>query len=242
LSAGQWERHVSRKLRRPHAATRRIALFGGTFDPIHEGHLAVARAAERRFHFDEVHFIPAAHPPHKPASDLLPFAHRFAMVALACAGQPRFVPSLAEANNGASAGASYSVDTVRRFQREICRPGDQIYFLLGADSFLEIGTWKEYETLLGLCDFVVASRPGFSSDALRQVIPQRLMAKRSGDSRSHHSTIPLVRTTVYLLDTVASRVSATAVRRRLDHGRSVHGLVPRAVEDYIIQQALYRDR
>ena len=246
MSARQSEGRAARTRRRSRAGARKIALFGGTFDPIHEGHLAVARAAERRFHFDEVHFIPAAHPPHKPASDLLPFAHRFAMVALACAGQPRFVPSLAEANNGSeagsAAGASYSVDTVRRFQREINRPGDQLYFLLGADSFLEIGTWKEYETLLGLCDFVVASRPGFGRDSLRQVIPQRLLAKRAGDSRSDRGAIPLLRTTVHLLDTVASRVSATAVRRRLDLGRSVHGLVPRAVEDYIIKQALYRDR
>jgi nicotinate-nucleotide adenylyltransferase len=231
---------AARPQRRPRA--RRIALFGGTFDPIHEGHLAVAKAAERRFHFDEIHFIPAAHPPHKPAGNLLPFAHRFAMVALACAGQPRFVPSLAEANNGSAAGASYSVDTVRRFQREICRPADQLYFLLGADSFLEIGTWKEYETLLGLCDFVVASRPGVSAQSLRQVIPQRLLAEVGGRSRDARGTISLRRTTVYLLETVASRVSATAVRRRLDLGRSVRGLVPRAVEDYIIKQALYRDR
>jgi nicotinate-nucleotide adenylyltransferase len=203
----------------------------------------VARAAERRFHFDELHFIPAAHPPHKPASELLPFAHRYAMVALACEGHPRFVPSLAEANsNGPAAGASYSVDTVRRFQREVCRPGDQLFFLLGADSFLEIGTWKEYETLLGLCDFVVASRPGFSMNALRRVIPQRLLDKRLGQSRPGSGAIRLLRTTVHLLDTVASRVSATAVRRRLDLGRSVHGLVPCGVEEYIIKQALYRDR
>src|SRR5262245_31558166 len=161
------------------------------------------------------------------------------MVALACAGEPRFVPSLAEANNGTASGASYSVDTVRRFRREICRPGDQIYFLLGADSFLEIGTWKEYETLLGLCDFVVAHRPGVSSNSLRRVIPQRLLAKRDGNSRT---SVPLLRTTVHVLNTVASRVSATAVRTRLDRGYSVHGLVPRAVEDYIIKQALYRDR
>jgi len=234
---------ASRRQHRSRTGSRRIALFGGTFDPIHEGHLAVARAAERRFHFDEVHFIPAAHPPHKPASELLPFAHRFAMVALACAGQARFVPSLAESNsNSAAAGASYSVDTVRRFQREICRPSDQIYFLLGADSFLEIGTWKEYETLLGLCDFVVASRPGFSGDALRRVIPLRLMANQPRDSRPNRGAIRLLRTTVHLLDTVASRVSATAVRRRLDGGRNVHGLVPRAVEEYILKQALYRER
>jgi nicotinate-nucleotide adenylyltransferase len=233
---------LGRKQRRPRAGARKIALFGGTFDPIHEGHLAVAHAAERRFHFDEIHFIPAAHPPHKPASNLLPFAHRFAMVALACAGQSRFRPSLAEANNGSAAGASYSVDTVRRFQREICRPGDQVYFLLGADSFLEIGTWKEYETLLGLCDFVVASRPGVSAQSLREIIPQRLLAEPAGDSRPDRSAIPLRRTTVHLLETVASRVSATAVRRRLDLGRSVRGLVPRPVEDYITKQALYRDR
>jgi nicotinate-nucleotide adenylyltransferase len=219
----------------------RIALFGGTFDPIHAGHLAVARAAERRFHFDEVHFIPAAHPPHKPASEMLPFAHRFAMVALACAGHPRFVPSLAESGmDGGAGGASYSVDTVRRFQREFCRPGDQIYFLLGADSFLEIATWKDYEILLGLCDFVVASRPGFSSHALRQMVPPELLAKGSLDSRSHPNAIPLSRTTIHLLDTVASRVSATAVRRRLDRGQSVRGLVPRGVEEYINKQALYR--
>jgi nicotinate-nucleotide adenylyltransferase len=205
--------------------------------------LAVARAAERRFRFDELHFIPAAHPPHKPPSELLPFPHRYAMVTLACEGHARFVPSLAEANsNGGAAGASYSVDTVRRFQREVCRPADQLFFLLGADSFLEIGTWKEYETLLGLCDFVVASRPGFSMNALRNVIPQRLLAKRLADSRSDRSAIRLLRTTVHLLDTVASRVSATAVRRRLDSGRSVRGLVPRGVEEYIIKQALYRDR
>jgi nicotinate-nucleotide adenylyltransferase len=233
---------LSEPRRPPRAAARKIALFGGTFDPIHEGHLAVARAAVRRFRFDELHFIPAAHPPHKPSTELLPFAHRFAMVALACATERRFVPSLAEANsNGSAAGASYTVDTVRRFQREICRPGDQLFFLLGADSFLEIGTWKEYETLLGLCDFVVASRPGFSGQSLRKVIPQRLIAKNSAGARVERNAIPLTRTTVYLLDTVASRVSATAVRRRLDTGRNVHGLVPRAVEDYIKKQALYRD-
>ena len=233
---------AARSSRHARAGTRRIALFGGTFDPIHEGHLAVARAADRRFRFDEIHFIPAAHPPHKPVSQLLPFAHRFAMVALACAGQPNFVPSLAEANNFAASGASYSVDTVRRFQREICRPGDRLYFLIGADSFLEIGTWKEYETLLGLCDFVVAHRPGVSMTSLRNVIPQRLLADPSAASPAERGAIPLRRTTVDLLESVASRVSATAVRVRLDNGRSVHGLVPKPVEDYIKKQALYRDR
>ncbi len=153
------------------------------------------------------------------------------------------MPSLAEANNGGASGASYSVDTVRRFQREICRPGDQLYFLLGADSFLEIGTWKEYETLLGLCDFVVAQpprrfrqfpAPGDPAAASGQTRRRFPRGARRDSAAAHHRAICSIR--------VASRVSATAVRRRLDHGRSVRGLVPRAVEDYIIKQALYRDR
>jgi nicotinate-nucleotide adenylyltransferase len=222
--------------RRGQQRGRRIALFGGTFDPIHVGHLAVARAAERRFHFDQTYFIPVACPPHKPASELLPFAHRFAMVALACAAHPSFVPSLAEGGPG----VSYSVETVPRMRRECCRPGDQLYFLMGADSFLDLADWNDYETLLGLCDFVVASRPGFSSDALRQVIPPRLLAPVARGASPDPRAIALRGTTVYLLDTVASRVSATGVRRRLDLGQSVRGLVPARVEEYISKQALYR--
>jgi nicotinate-nucleotide adenylyltransferase len=217
-------------------------LFGGTFDPIHLGHLAVASAAVRRFHLDTVYFIPTAHPPHKKPGEMLPFPHRLAMVALACQGHARFVPSLAESVNNGTGGPFYSVDTVRHFQREFHERGDRVYFLLGADAFLHIREWRYYETLLGLCDFIVAHRPGFPSESLRRAIPSRLLAPpaaggkgRRGDSRS----IALSRTTVWLLDTVESEVSATAVRWRLDHGRSIHGLVPKAVEEYINKQSLY---
>jgi nicotinate-nucleotide adenylyltransferase len=223
----------------------RIGLFGGTFDPIHVGHLAVARAAERRFHLDQVHFVLAGRPPHKPDIDLSPFAHRYAMVALACADHPRFLPSLAEAGaDGLGRTVFYSVDTLRCFRRKFHQPGDRLYFLLGADSFLQLSTWKNYERLLGLCDFVVASRPGFRSDALRQVIPPELLARPSAEARPDPSRGPrmiaLRRTTVYLLDTVASHVSATGVRQRLDRGQTIHGLVPPRVEEYITKQALYR--
>jgi len=151
---------------------RRIALFGGTFDPIHVGHLAVARAAERRFHLDEIHFIPTGRPPHKNRSGMASYADRYAMVALACADHPRFLPSLAESGTGhAGREIFYSVDTVRHFKQKYHGGGVHLYFLVGADSFLHIPTWKDYETLLGLCDFIVASRPGFKTDALRLVIP-----------------------------------------------------------------------
>jgi nicotinate-nucleotide adenylyltransferase len=230
------------RTRRGSAAGRRIALFGGTFDPIHTGHVAVARAAQRRFHLHQVYFIPSSHPPHKHGSELSAYAHRFAMVALACAEHLRFVPSLAEASlEGASPRIFYSVDTVRAFRRKYNRPGDRLYFLVGADSFLHLNTWKEYEKILELCDFVVANRPGFPIRALRQVIPPKLLAPQWPHARADARAIPLRRTTVHLLDTVASHVSATHVRQRLARGQSIRGLVPARVEEYIIKQALYID-
>jgi nicotinate-nucleotide adenylyltransferase len=230
----------SRGGKRKIASGRSVALFGGTFDPIHLGHLEVAQTAARRFRLDAVFFIPSAHPPHKPANALLPFAHRMAMVALACAGHPRFVPSIAEAERNGPGRPFYSVDTVRRFRRQFHKPGDRLYFLVGADAFLHIREWKDYETLLGLCDFIVAHRPGFSTDSLKRAIPQRLLAPvKSAAQDGSSRAIALRRTSIYLLDAVNSAVSGTAVRSRLDHGRSIHGLVPRAVEEYISKQSLY---
>jgi nicotinate-nucleotide adenylyltransferase len=223
------------------AGGRHIALFGGTFDPIHSGHVAVARAAERRFRLDCVFFIPSSRPPHKASSELCAYEHRFAMVALACSAHPRFVPSLAEASaNGVSPSVFYSIDTVRRFRQQFNRPGDRIYFVMGADSFLDLHAWKDYAELLQLCDFVVANRPGFRIGALREVIPPALLAPTKARITRDSRVIHLRDTTVYLLDTVASQVSATDVRQRIEHGRPVHGLVPPRVEEYITKQALYR--
>src|SRR5690348_15160445 len=157
---------------------RRIALFGGSFDPIHSGHLSVARAADRRFNFDEIHFIPASRPPHKLKQHLAPFPHRFAMVALACTEHPHFVPSLAEAGEDFSGTQlHYSVDTVRYFRHTCHEQGDRLFFIIGADAFLDIPMWKEYETLLGLCDFIIANRPGIRAEALKLVIPPDLTAR-----------------------------------------------------------------
>jgi nicotinate-nucleotide adenylyltransferase len=230
---------------------RRIALFGGSFDPIHAGHLAVARIADRRFNFDEIHFIPASRPPHKLKQHLAPFPHRFAMVALACSEHPHFVPSLAEAGEDFSGTQlHYSVDTVRYFRHSYNGPGDRVFFIVGADAFLDIPMWKEYETLLGLCDFVIANRPGIRLEALRLVIPPDLMASTNGrrDKQKEEDAIapgsPVVarlqRTTVYLLENVANEASATDIRRRANKGQSIHGLVSARVEEYILKQRLYR--
>lgn len=223
---------------------RRIALFGGTFDPIHAGHLAVARAAQKRFNLDQIFFIPCSRPAHKHFGELMPFAHRYAMVSLGCAEHPRFVPSLAEAEtDGAGRRVFYTVNTVRRFRREFSGAGDRLYFLLGADSFLDIANWKNYKTLLTLCDFVVANRPGFRFELLNRTLPPELLARpqdgRSAGSGRKATSLALRHSTVYLLDAVASDVSATDVRRRLKNGKSIRGLVPRGVEDYIKKQNLY---
>ena len=223
---------------------RRIAIFGGSFDPIHNGHLAVARAADRRFNFDEIHFIPASRPPHKLKQHLAPFPHRYAMVALACTEHPHFVPSLAEAGEDfAGTQLHYSVDTVRYFRHAHHGAGDRIFFIIGADAFLDIPMWKEYESLLGLCDFIIANRPGIRAEALKLVIPPDLMAaantKRDPDPPPSQLIAQLRRTNVYLLENVSSDVSATDIRRRAHKGQPIHGLVSARVEEYIHKQGLY---
>ena len=231
---------------------RRVAIFGGSFDPVHSGHLAVARAADRRFNFDEIHFIPASRPPHKLKQHLAPFPHRFAMVALACTEHPHFVPSLAEAGEDFSGTQlHYSVDTVRYFRHTFNGQGDRVFFIVGADAFLDIPMWKEYEALLGLCDFVIANRPGIRLEALRLVIPPDLMAgpdpardKKEKEEDSAVQGSPIVarlqRSTVYLLENVSNEVSATDIRRKANRGQSIHGLVSARVEEYILKQGLYR--
>lgn len=224
---------------------RRVAIFGGSFDPIHNGHLAVARAADRRFNFDEIHLVAASRPPHKLKQHLAAFPHRFAMVSLACSEHPHFVPSLAEAGEDFSGTQMhYSVDTVRYFRHRYHGAGDRIFFMIGADAFLDIPMWKEYETLLTLCDFIVANRPGIRMEALRLVIPPDLMARSNGKKAEEENPSPVVahlqRSRVYLLENVSSDVSATEVRKKAQRGQSMHGLVPARVEEYILKQGLYR--
>jgi len=215
---------------------RSMALFGGTFDPIHTGHLTVAQAAQRRFHLDAIHFVPSSRPPHKNKVTLTPFVHRYAMVALGCSEHANFQPSLAESEmDGAGSHVFYTIDTVRRFRREY--PDDHLFFIVGADQFLEIPTWKSYDSLLDACDFIIASRPGFKMEALRLVIPPEKLARSSSPDSNK---IALRKSVIHLLSTVASHVSSTEIRDRRQKGQTIHGLVPPRVEEYILGQALYR--
>jgi nicotinate-nucleotide adenylyltransferase len=135
---------------------RSFAIFGGTFDPIHNAHLAVARAALERFGLDHILFIPAAMPPHKTGSTRTAFEHRARMVEIACAGEPQFRVSRIEEGTA----RSYSFYTVEALQRE--NPGWEIYFLIGADAFAEIETWHRWQELVAMVKFIVVGRPGAS--------------------------------------------------------------------------------
>jgi len=130
----------------------RLALFGGTFDPIHTAHLTVAREAAAQFHLDQVWFVPAAHPPHKSDHTGAGYEDRFHMTALACQADPRFIASRLEAGEG----KNYSVDTIERVRKE----GEEPYFIIGADAFAEITSWHRWQDLVRLTEFIVVTRPG----------------------------------------------------------------------------------
>lgn len=206
----------------------RIGLLGGTFDPIHNGHLAVARAARRRFRLDRVYFVPCGRPPHKDRPGLTDYLHRFTLVALACAGEPRFVASLLEAGPDLRGRRrSYSIETVRRLRRR-SGPRVRIYFLLGVDAFLYLQTWRHFRQLVRLCDFIVAARPGFDWRRAGRV----RAAVRAARGR--------VRPSVFYLSEVRAAVSATALRRAARRGRRLRGHVPPLVADYIEKAGLYQ--
>ena len=188
----------------------------------------MARAARRRFRLDRVYFVPCGRPPHKDRPGLSDFLHRFTLVALACAGEPGFVPSLLEA--GPDLGGrrrSYSIDTVRRLRRRY-GPRARIYFLLGVDAFLYLPTWKNFRQLVRLCDFIVAARPGFDWRRAGRV----RAAVRAARGRARPS--------VFYLPEVRVAVSATAIRRAARRGRRPRGRVPLLVADYIEKAELYR--
>jgi nicotinate-nucleotide adenylyltransferase len=218
----------------------KIALFGGTFDPVHLGHLAVARAAVKKFDLDRVYFVPADIPPHKQKRRLTDFQHRFAMLALATAGEPRFVPSLLDAPTGQ---ANYSIDTVRRLKQGLSK-SDKVYFLIGMDAFQDIATWRQPEDLLAECEFIVASRPGYSLADVGRALPEKLRPSDTllkGLSRKgSKGKITLPGATIHLLPEVKERVSSTQIRAAAHQSlQQLSRHVPRLVAGYIKKERLY---
>ena len=214
----------------------KVALFGGTFDPVHVGHLAAARAAQSAFGLDQIHFIPAQRPPHKDTRAISAFTHRYAMLALACSANPAFIPSLLEQDG--TEGPNYSIETVRRFAN-VLSVADRLHFMVGVDSFLDIRSWKDPAALLDSCDFIVVSRPGYAIEKIAAAIPDELRAPAAAPSATR--CIVLRRTSVWVLDSVHEDVSASEVRRRAARQQPLCGLVPDAVAEYISKTGLYAD-
>jgi len=211
----------------------KIGILGGTFNPIHIAHLRIAEEVRDRIDLAKVVFVPAATPPHKPLAEDLPFACRYEMVRRALVGNPCFDLSDIE---GKRAGKSYSIDTLEAFRSEL--PDDEFFFIIGSDSFLDIGSWHEYAAIFSLCNIVVVERPGAVVTALDQALPvaiahefcyyaaEKRLAHRSGYS-------------VYYLEGVPLDISSSAIRKLARLGRSVRYLVPETVEHYIKEQRLY---
>lgn len=218
----------------------KLALFGGTFDPVHRGHLAIARAAAAKFDLDVVYFVPADVPPHKGNRNLTEFQHRFAMLALATAEEERFVPSLLEANSGQP---NYSIRTVRRLKSTLHK-SDTLYFLIGIDAFMEISTWKQPVQLLAECDFIVASRPGHALADLAEALPEGVRPSgavlQTLKRQQASGTITLPTTRIHVLPEVNEAVSSTQIRAAVR--KSVQQLsryVPACVARYIKKEHLY---
>src|SRR5579872_1344244 len=147
----------------------RVALFGGTFDPIHNAHLAVAAAAAGQFHLDSVIFVPAAHPPHKSGVTHAPYEDRVRMAELACRDHPGFAVSRLEEGTA----RSYSIDTIGKVRAGL-QPQDELFFILGADAFAEIRTWYRWREVASAVIFLVVSRPGHAYDVPAETRVERL--------------------------------------------------------------------
>jgi nicotinate-nucleotide adenylyltransferase len=215
----------------------RLGLLGGTFDPVHLGHLEAAEAARAALGLDEVHLVPARVPPHRRTAPQASAYHRFAMVVLAVLDHEGLAASDVELRAPAP---SYTVDTLARLARLGYHPS-QLFFITGADAFAEIATWKQYPALLDRANFVVVSRPGWSAATVRDALPairDRMRSVGAGDV----SPAALARPAVFLLDAATTDVSSTLVRERLAHGESIAGLVPEAVARHIARHRLYAAR
>ena len=213
---------------------RRLGIFGGTFNPIHNGHLHIAAAMQQVCDLDRLLFIPAATPPHKRLDQDVSYAHRAAMVELAIASLSDAEVSDIEARRS---GKSFSVDTLREL-RERC-PGSEMFFLIGMDSFRDLASWRDYRQLFTLAHLVVAARPGVDCRELDALLPVAVRGEFCYDDSTrvlrHRAGKRIV-----LLSAAPVDISSSMIRARLAAGATVGQLVPASVRDYITRHRLYR--
>ena len=204
---------------------KRIGVIGGSFDPIHTGHLVIAEHVVDMLQLDAALFIPCNLPPHKDARGLTPAQHRLRMVELAVQHNARFRASDMEIKRG---GVSYSVDTIKQLILVYGQHTD-LYFIIGADSLKELPTWKNYKVLLSLCTIVTAARPGFALNEI--AFANGVLSPEESNAIKE-----------YIVPTPLIDVSSTDIRRRCREGRSIRYLVPSPVEEYIDKNRLYASK
>ncbi len=219
-------------------AQAKIGLFGGTFNPIHLGHVQAAEIVAKRFLIDKLYFIPSYVPPHKKSSQIASPQHRLRMVELAAEPFPNFFPSAIEIDAG---GKSYSIVTLKKIKAQY--PDARVLFLLGVDAFLEIETWKDYENVLEQCSFIIMSRPQFHLEDAHEVLSKKYSQRivslpGNGEIVSIEDTANLI----YLVPIQALDISSTEVRKRVSRTLSIKDLVPESVEHYIKEKGLYQKK
>ena len=211
---------------------RRVGILGGTFDPIHFGHLDAGTAAQRALHLDAIFLLPSNLPPHRPQPVASGY-HRFAMVALAIGGRPGWRALDLELR---AAALSYTSDTLTSLHADGFN-ATELFFIAGSDAFVEIATWKDYPALLDLAHFAVISRPG----APVAQLPERLPALAARMRSPSHSARPSSSALIFLIDAATTDVSSTAIRRACAAHEPIADMVPAAVQQHLEQHALYQD-
>lgn len=202
--------------------SNRIGIMGGTFDPIHYGHLVAAEVARAEFGLNKVIFVPAGNPPHKQSQIITNSEHRYLMTVHATASNPNFEVSRIEVDKDE---LSYTIDTVKDFRR-IYGEDSSIYFITGADAVLELLTWHKIQELLTLCRFIAVTRPGFDKQELEQKIGE-ISSKYNGE--------------ITCIEVPLLAISSTDIRERIRSGKPIKYLLPEAVEEYIDKNGLYKE-
>lgn len=213
----------------------RIGLLGGTFDPIHNGHLAIASRAREQCRLDAVVFIPAASPPHKEQREISELRHRRRMLELACGSGVGFFVSLLEAERR---GPSYTIDTLRTLKDHFPLQ-TELFFIIGSDSFIDLPSWKEPERLLDYANLVVARRASSNSVGIERILDLHFPAYRDRIAENIYRR-EKGGCAIILLDMEPVEVSATEIRELVRQGRTIAHLVPKAVSSYIREQGLYK--
>jgi nicotinate-nucleotide adenylyltransferase len=214
----------------------RIGLFGGTFNPIHSGHLRAAKIVKERFFLEKIFFIPSYIPPHKESAAIVSARHRLRMVELALRPYSSFVPCSIEVE---ARERSYSIITLNKLKK--LHPKALTFFILGVDAFLEIETWKDYEQVLEQCYFVVIDRPGYHLDDAKKALKGKHQRKMHKLSESEPVGDELLLSfKIFLLPIDALDIASTEVRARIKKGESIKDMVSKEVETYIINNRLYK--